>query len=120
MEELRREAKQYLYTTLYSSDELQQDLHEAIAKLQERGANVLFRFATGQDIKDSTRVIAQASQGGGQELVADLAGLPKSYIVQQMADYKSGARGTSVAGRTSSTLMTGLGLMPEPWGVLIR
>ena len=39
-------------------------LDATIAKLQEQGANVLFRFSSGQDIKDSTRVIAQASQGG--------------------------------------------------------
>jgi putative endopeptidase len=39
-------------------------LDAAIAKLQEQGANALFRFSSGQDIKDSTRVIAQASQGG--------------------------------------------------------
>jgi putative endopeptidase len=39
-------------------------LDAAIAKLQEQGANALFRFNSGQDIKDSARVIAQASQGG--------------------------------------------------------
>ena len=36
----------------------------AIALLQQRGAGVLFRFSSGQDIKDSTRMMAQASQGG--------------------------------------------------------
>ena len=49
----------------------------------------------------------RADGPGGPEN-ADLAGLPKSYIIQQMADYKSGARGTSVSGRTPSTLMIGL------------
>jgi putative endopeptidase len=39
-------------------------LDAAVAKLQQQGANVLFRFSSGQDIKDSTRVIAQAGQGG--------------------------------------------------------
>ncbi|HTZ47395.1 MAG TPA: M13 family metallopeptidase [Verrucomicrobiae bacterium] len=39
-------------------------LQAAVADLQERGAGVLFRFSSGQDIKDSTRVIAFASQGG--------------------------------------------------------
>jgi putative endopeptidase len=39
-------------------------LDATIAKLQQRGAGVLFRFSSGQDIKDSTRMIAQASQGG--------------------------------------------------------
>ncbi len=39
-------------------------LDAAVAKLQQRGAGVLFRFSSGQDIKDSSRVIAQAGQGG--------------------------------------------------------
>jgi len=39
-------------------------LDAAIAQLQREGASVLFRFGSGQDIKDSTRVIAVASQGG--------------------------------------------------------
>src|SRR5882672_7276243 len=46
----------------------------------------------------------RADGPGGPEN-ADLAGLPKSYIIQQMADYKSGARGTSVQGRTPPKLM---------------
>src|SRR5438105_14822464 len=49
----------------------------------------------------------RADGPGGPEN-ANLTGLPKSYIMQQMADYKSGARGTSVAGRTSASLMIGL------------
>ena len=36
---------------------------------------------------------------------ADLAGLPKSYIIQQLADYKSGARGTTLPARTPPKLM---------------
>jgi putative endopeptidase len=39
-------------------------LENTVAKLQEEGVGALFRFGSGQDIKDSTRVIAQASQGG--------------------------------------------------------
>jgi cytochrome c553 len=49
----------------------------------------------------------RADGPGGPEN-SDLAGLPKSYIIQQMADYKSGARGTSVQGRSPPTLMLGL------------
>jgi len=44
---------------------------------------------------------------GGPEN-ADLAGLPKSYIIRQMADYKSGARGTAVPGRVPPKLMIAL------------
>jgi len=49
----------------------------------------------------------RADGPGGPEN-ADLAGLPKSYIIQQMVDYRRGARGTSVAGRSPPTLMIGL------------
>ena len=41
-----------------------QSLNATIAELQQLGAGILFRFSSGQDIKDSSRVIAQASQGG--------------------------------------------------------
>ena len=39
-------------------------LDAEIARLQREGASVVFRFGAGQDIKDSTRVIAFANQGG--------------------------------------------------------
>src|SRR5277367_6649346 len=39
-------------------------LDAAIVLLQREGASVLFRFYSAQDIKDSARVIATASQGG--------------------------------------------------------
>ena len=40
------------------------DLLKEIAHLQMIGTNVLFNFGSGQDDKDSTRNIAQATQGG--------------------------------------------------------
>jgi predicted metalloendopeptidase len=39
-------------------------LDAAIAQLQREGAGAVFRFGAGQDFKDSSRVIAQAGQGG--------------------------------------------------------
>ena len=39
-------------------------LDAEIARLQREGANVIFRFGSAQDIKDSNREIAAASQGG--------------------------------------------------------
>ena len=39
-------------------------LDAEIARLQREGASVVFRFSSGQDYKDSSRVIAQAGQGG--------------------------------------------------------
>ena len=49
----------------------------------------------------------RADGPGGPEN-ADLAGLPKSYFIQQMAEYKRGARVTSVSSRLPATLMIGL------------
>jgi putative endopeptidase len=40
------------------------DLQATAARLQQQGFNVLFRFFSNQDAKDSTRVIAWAFQGG--------------------------------------------------------
>src|ERR1700719_1322505 len=39
-------------------------LGATIAQLQREGASAVFRFSSGQNIKDSTSVIAIASQGG--------------------------------------------------------
>ncbi|HYA64862.1 MAG TPA: M13 family metallopeptidase, partial [Candidatus Sulfotelmatobacter sp.] len=39
-------------------------LDAEIARLQREGASVVFRFGSGQDYKDSSKVIAQAGQGG--------------------------------------------------------
>jgi cytochrome c553 len=49
----------------------------------------------------------RADGPGGPEN-ASLAGLPVAYIVQQMADFKSGARATSVPQRLPPTLMISL------------
>jgi cytochrome c553 len=46
----------------------------------------------------------RATGTGGPEN-ADLAGLPKSYIIKQVADYRSGVRATTVPGRTPPKLM---------------
>jgi cytochrome c553 len=46
----------------------------------------------------------RADGGGGPEN-ASLAGLPAAYIVQQMADFKTAARQSSVPGRLPVTLM---------------
>src|SRR5204863_9444137 len=46
----------------------------------------------------------RATGTGGPE-TADLAGLPKSSIIKQVADYRSGARGTAVPERTPPKLM---------------
>jgi cytochrome c553 len=45
------------------------------------------------------------AEGTGGPENARLAGLPAAYIVQQMADFKSGARGTSVPNRLPTSAM---------------
>jgi cytochrome c553 len=47
-------------------------------------------------------------QGSGGPENASLAGQPAAYIIQQMADYKSGARTTSVPQRSAPQLMIAL------------
>lgn len=42
----------------------QKTLDEEVARLQWRGATVLFRFSAGQDFKQSTQVIGQLGQSG--------------------------------------------------------
>lgn len=48
------------------------------------------------------------AEGSGGPENSRLAGLPAAYIVQQMADFKSGARGTSVPKRLPTTAMISL------------
>jgi cytochrome c553 len=49
----------------------------------------------------------RADGPGGPEN-ADLAGLPKTYIIQQMSDFKRGVRRTAAPGRLPPTLMMSL------------
>ena len=78
-EELRRETKQYLYATLYSSEDLQRDLHEAATVV--RG---LFSLWVNDP---STLPVTQQSQiavEGAPRVVTDyIAGMTDNYILQQ-------------------------------------
>lgn len=57
------------------------DLQPEIAKLQQEGVGVLFRFSSTQDLDDSTKVIGNASQGG--------LGLPdRDYYLREDAKSK--------------------------------
>lgn len=61
-------------------------LDAVIAHLQREGSNAVFRFGSGQDIKDSTRVIAIASQGG--------LGMPdRDYYLRDDEKIQAAARG---------------------------
>jgi dGTPase len=88
MEELRREAKQYLYATLYSSEELQRDLQEAAMVVRNL-------FACW--VEDPSRLPpANQSQIAGQgvaRVVADyIAAMTDNYIQQQYAEWVKGRR----------------------------
>jgi cytochrome c553 len=52
--------------------------------------------------------VCHRADGPGGPENSNLAGLPKAYIVQQMADFKSGARKTSVPERIPPKLMMSL------------
>jgi cytochrome c553 len=52
--------------------------------------------------------VCHRADGPGGPENSSLAGLPKAYIVQQMKDFKSGARTTSVPERLPSKLMVAL------------
>ena len=81
MEELRREAKQHLYATLYSREELQRDLQEAA---------MVVRNLFGCWVKDPSLLPAanqsQIASEGVARVVADyIAGMTDNYILLQYA-----------------------------------
>jgi dGTPase len=83
IEQSRREAKQYLYTALYSSEELQRDLQEAALVVRN-----LFTFW----VKDPSRLpVASQSQISGHgvpRVVADyIAAMTDNYILLQYSDW---------------------------------
>src|SRR6476646_1969296 len=49
--------------------------------------------------------VCHRAEGTGGPENASLAGLPAAYIIQQMADYKSGVRSTAVPSRAPQALM---------------
>ena len=64
--------------------------------------------AKGRDPNVFACGFCHRADGPGGPENADLAGLPKSYFIQQMAEYKRGARVTSVSSRLPPALMIGL------------
>jgi cytochrome c553 len=64
--------------------------------------------ANGRKPDVLARGFCHRTDGPGGPQNSDLAGLPKSYIIQQMADFKTGARATSVPGRLPPSLMMSL------------
>jgi dGTPase len=83
IEELRREAKQHLYATLYSREELQRDLQEAALVVR----NMFARWVNDPSLLP-TAGQSQLSGQGVPRVVADyIAGMTDNYILQQYADW---------------------------------
>ncbi|HEV2275027.1 MAG TPA: dNTP triphosphohydrolase [Acidobacteriaceae bacterium] len=83
-EELRREAKQYLYATLYSSDDLQRDLREAATVVQD-----LFAFWINNPSLLPLTHRNQIETEGAPRVVADyIAGMTDNYILQQHEEWR--------------------------------
>jgi dGTPase len=83
VEEMRREAKQQLYATLYSREELQKDLQEASAVVK----NLFTTWVNDPSLLPSA-VSAQIASQGLPRVVADyIAGMTDNYILSQYADW---------------------------------
>jgi dGTPase len=91
-EELRREAKQHLYASLYSREELQRDLQEAATVVRN-----LFSCWVSNPSQLPAANQAQIVAEGVPRVVADyIAGMTDNYILLQYAEWLKGRR--SVAG----------------------
>lgn len=79
IEALRHEAKQYLYTTLYASEDLKRDLHESATVVRD-----LFQCWTSETKLLPLAYQAQIPAEGAPRVVADyIAGMTDNYILQQ-------------------------------------
>jgi dGTPase len=84
MEELRREAKQHLYASLYSREELQRDLDEAGLVIRN-----LFAHWVGDPSQLPSAAQTQLASEGVPRVVADyIAGMTDHYILTQYADWE--------------------------------
>jgi dGTPase len=83
VEEMRREAKQQLYATLYSREELQKDLQEASAVVKN-----LFACWVNDPSLLPLAVQTQIPSQGLPRVVADyIAGMTDNYILSQYSDW---------------------------------
>jgi dGTPase len=88
MEELRLEAKSYLYAQLYHAPELQHDHEEA-----ERVTTTLFHVWVEHPELLPPSHAAQVDDEGGPRVVADyIAGMTDSYILGRYAEWLGGDR----------------------------
>ena len=83
MEELRREAKQHLYATLYSSGELQQDLQEAATVVR----NLFTCWVNNPSLLPAANRLEIPSQGVARVIADYIAGMTDQYILLQYAEW---------------------------------
>jgi dGTPase len=88
IEDLRREAKQHLYATLYSREELQRDLQEAATVVRN-----LFACWVNDPSLLPVATRSQIAEQGVARVVADyIAGMTDNYILLQYAEWTKGRR----------------------------
>jgi dGTPase len=91
IEELRHQAKQHLYATLYSSEELQRDLQEAAMVVRN-----LFSCWVNDPALLPPANQSQIDAQGVPRVVADyIAGMTDNYILLQYAEWIKGRRSVS-------------------------
>ena len=83
IEEFRREAKQHLYATLYSREELQRDLQEAALVVR----NLFTCWVNDPSLLPIAGQSQLASQGVPRVVADYIAGMTDNYILQQYADW---------------------------------
>jgi dGTPase len=83
IEELRREAKQHLYATLYSREELQRDLQEAALVVR----NLFTCWVNDPSLLPNAGQSQIASQGVPRVVADYIAGMTDHYILQQYAEW---------------------------------
>jgi dGTPase len=88
VEELRREAKQHLYATLYSSEELQRDLQEAAMVVR----NLFTCWVNDPSLLPAANQSQIAAQGVARVVADYIAGMTDNYILLQYAEWVKGRR----------------------------
>ncbi len=85
IEELRREAKQHLYATLYSREELQRDLQEAALVVR----NLFSCWVNDPSLLPSAYQSQIATEGVARVVADYIAGMTDNYILQQYAEWRT-------------------------------
>ncbi len=103
IEEMRREAKQHLYATLYSSDELKKDMQEATAVVR----NLFACWVNDPSLLPESYKVQIESQGVARVVADYIAGMTDQYILQQYADWSRGRneRAAGDAGMLAKRMM---------------